>query len=237
MIYALIVTILEITGLLLLLKSEILLEFLSNIPFFENIVSFFEKYYGLGTGEPVIGQGLITDIVKALLFAGIFAVVERFFTYLFKIGKHEYKRSLKEIVYTPVKIIGKYFFSALITAFLATGFEKYIIALMKNNQIIINGTIFVLLLVILVMVYKIMGFSIGLYLLWMLATIIFPAVMKLLSMEILIVHLHFLLNVPGMLDQTGSSVIAIIGIVLCISCIGGVDIFGDKADNYIKKGH
>lgn len=238
MVFSIFLLIIEAVSLLWVLKSGWLLNFLQNVPFIDWVAGVVSNYFGLPLVITPAGTTnmFLLEVVNTFLFLGCFAVLEQVLSSLFRIGKHEKFDNIKSVIYTPVKIIAVYYFSAL-GAMLGVVFLKDLLQRVFPGGTVLNIVIIIAIIVVLVLIsFGFLGISIVAYCGWILGKIIFPTVVKLICMEYIVVFLYYLLNVPGIFEQTGTLVIMLIGIGCCIGAIFGANAVGNKTENLIWGG-
>ena len=235
MIFSIFLLIIEVCLLLWILKTGWLLSFLQNVPFIDWVAGVVSNYFGFPAVVTPAGTTnmFLLEILNTFLFLGCFSVLEQILSSAFRVGKHEKYNNIKSVFYAPVKIIAVYYFSAL-GATVGVNILKNLLQRVFPNGTFLN--IFVVLVIIaavIVISFLVMGIPIIFYCGWVIGKIIFPTVVKLVCMEYIVVFLYYLLNLPGMLEQTGTIVIMLIGIGCCIGRIFGADAVGKKTENWI----
>ena len=212
------------------LQNGIFIEMLSNIPFIGQVVDAFEGYFGvtaqIAQPQPT-SQIFALEIFKTIVFLIIFYFVGYFTDYVCNVGKHEYYADIKKIFLKPISIFLKYFLSALITAYITTMVINKILSLLGGKPILSVIIFFVLAALLVMAGFFLMADSLVQYVRWVVVNVILGSVLRLVAIEIFIVYVYFLLNVPGMLEGIGSIIVMIIGIMACVGVMFGTEFFED----------
>ncbi len=223
---------------LFLFKSGWLLQFLDNVPFISNVVSFVNGMLGLATGAIPQGTGKIffTEFFKSLVYLIIFSMVDKISNQLLDIGvgRREKNSFIIELIAHPMRATASAFFSALFTCFVVELINPYIGQFFNQSKLLVLGVSTVTIIGLICLAFFFLRKPMVEFALYMFG-VIFSSVVKLVAMEFIIVLLYYLLNIPGVLDNVGTLVIIVIGLACCVGSIFGAEFLGND-DLYKKKG-
>lgn len=214
---------------LIIFKSGWLLTFLDNFPFIDNVVSLVTGYLGVTSGTAAgAGTAFFNELLKSIIFLSVFAVVSKVMHSILHIGKHEEASALSRFFAVPLEWIGRTFLSAVVTGLLMEFVNEYLKQALSLSMFWLAGlsTLTVVLSVLLAFIF--LGKTLTEFAVMMTFGVIFPAVVKLVAVEFIIIFLYVLLNVPGVFTAAGTMVFTLIGIACCLGCILGAEILGSK---------
>lgn len=224
---------------LFLFKSGWLLQFLDNVPFISNVTAFVNGLLGLAPGTVMPGTGTVflTEFLKSLIYLIIFSVVDKFSRILLDIGvgKREKNPFLIELIAHPLKTVASAFFSALFTCFVIELLNPYIEGIFNLSNWLALGVSTVTFVLFMCLAFFLLGKPFAEFMSYIAGAVIFSSVVKLISMEFIIVFLYYLLNVPEIFDSVGTLVILVIGISCCIGSIAGAEMLGKDELYKVKK--
>ena len=151
-------------------------------------------------------------------------------------SKHEEYRDIKRIIYKPLKDFAAQYFSIIAALFVTNIYEKTIFDIFGNNMWVQIPLVILIAGAALVMCFVLLKMPFIYYIGWVLVKIVLLSVLKLLAIEFFMVFAYLILNVPGVLDQVGTGGIIIIGMMMCIFSVFGINIFEMRFDDSYYNG-
>lgn len=241
MVWRMILVIAEVLVFLWSMKSGFWLSMLQNVPYIGVVADILCNYLGFtGSGMNFPStQPFSEEFVKALIFTCSYALLEPPVRGLCRIviGKHSYHRDLKEAVDRMFLAL----ISSVLCAMVTSLFMEYVYLAAINWAAgfipwLKYAISFASLSVVLLIGFFIFGQTALLFFLWILTKFIIPTVLKVLSVEFMVVLLYLLLNIPNMMENMATLVILCIGICCCLGAIFGVSLYDRRIDDYWSPG-
>ncbi len=223
-------TIVEISLVLICLKSGWLISLMSSLPWIDNVADLVEGYFGItGTGILPLGEQVFAEnLLKSLICALLFRVIGKLVSYFLDIAKREQCSDFRRAATAPLKMISIPILTAIATAFIMEMVYKKLINFFSDYSLGIRILLAVITAFLLIGGFFIMKMLVWEYCLWVLLTIIVPGVIKILAVEFMVIFLYYLLNIPGMLEQVGSISVILVGMLCCVCSLIGAGFFEDR---------
>lgn len=240
MVFRIFLLIFEIFFVFWSLKSDFWIKLLQNVPYIGVVADAISGLTGFSSaGLAFPSQPFSEEILKALIFTCSYPILElavKCFCGII-IGKHSYHRDLKEAI--DGMIVS--FLSSILTAIVTSLFMEYVYLALTNwassfipwLKYLIS---FLSVSSVLAIAFLLFGQGVLVFFMWILTKFLIPTALKIISVEILVILLHLLLNIPSMMESVTTIVIMCIGIACCLGAIFGVSIYDRRIDDYWRPG-
>ena len=205
-----------------------------DIPFLDGMISFFENRTNLKLGitGTSAGKAFWVTLLSVVVYLIIFPAVSKVINLILSVGSEE-KSGLKAGVTRVMMKIAGLFFSALLTGLVRLFLLEWLYENIHVNRIIMTIMSVGIAGAALAVLFFVVGVPIVVYVLWVLGKIVFASTVKLLATEFFLIFMYYIMNIPGVFEQTGTLILMIVGILACIGAVTGTEIFENKMDSYV----
>lgn len=241
MVWRIILLIAEVVFFLWSLKSDLWLGLLQNVPYIGTVADIIENYLGVTGLVPSFAAypSFMEEFIKAVIFTGVYSLLNPLIKSIcsIHIGKHSYHLAFKQAVDRTVVAVISSVLCAMVTSLFMEYIYNQLLSLAASYAAWLQWLVSILSLsAILVVAFFVFGQTVLMFFFWVLTKHIIPTALKILSVEIFVVLMFCLLNIPGIMDDMMTLTIMCGGILCCIGAVFGTAVYDDRIDDYWRSG-
>lgn len=242
MVTKIVILAIEILIFLVTLQRGYLLGILQNIdfPYYDLCMNFVDSFYLNHTFTPQnhlqsAGKGMWESFFSLLLYLFLYSLISKV-TYIFwHVGRYERISPAGRLFSMVGEIITNLFLTAA-----AVGVVQQVILNRIYSGLNAHAVLKVILgigapLILIIVLFFIVGVPVLTYFAWVLLRVVISSSLKFIAIELFLMNAYYLLNIPGMMQETGTIVIATAGMIMCVGAVCGTLFIDKKADEYIER--
>lgn len=233
----------EILVFLIVLQRGYLLPILESIdfPYYDLCWNFVEKFYYNNTSSSPqaqlqnAGKDLWESLFTLLLYLFMYPLISKATHMFWNVGKYERISPAGRLFSQVAEILSNMFLTAVVVGLVQQTVLNRIYSGIGPYTIlkVILGIGAPLLLIVLL--FFVVGVPFLTFLGWLLIRVGISSSLKFITIELFLMNAYFLLNIPGVMEETGAIVLTIAGMIMCIGAACGTAFLDNKADEYIEQ--